>query len=181
MDAHAVRRVFSVVTLTFVLTASAAEPWQERRFLIADRGTLVLSTPRAWTQQTSQSPPTIRFYNSTGQQFVVLITTLWSPTQDTSFNSSAKVRALVEETAVKLSPQAVERAIPINEMQSTAGKGYYFSVTVKDPGPNEYKYLTQGALAVDDLILTFRVLTNEAGSSVVNDAFDVLRSARRGT
>ena len=112
---------------------------------------------------------------------MVLITALWSPTQDSSFNSSARVRALVEETAVKLSPQAVERAIPIHEIHGTAGRGYYFSATDKAPGPDEYKYLTQGALAVDDLLLTFTVLTNEANSAVVNDALDVVRSARRGT
>jgi hypothetical protein len=180
MDAHIVRKIFSAVTLTLVVTVSAAEPWQERMLSIAERGTLVLSSPRAWVQQTSQSSPTIRFSNNSGQQFEVLITAQWSPTQDSSFNSSAKVRALVEETAVKISPQAVERAIPIEEMKGTAGRGYYFSVTDKDPGPNEYKYLTQGALAVDDLLLTFTVRTNEADSSIVNDAFDVLRSARRG-
>ena len=181
MDARVIRNVFSAVILALVLPASAAEPWQERTLSITDRGTLVLSSPRAWVQQTIQSPPTIRFSNSTGQQFVVMISAEWSPTQDSSFNSSTKVRALVEETAVKVSSQAVERAIPIDEMKGTAGRGYYFSVTDKDPGPNEYKYLTQGALAVDDLLLTFIVRTNEADSSIVNDAFDVLRSARRGT
>lgn len=181
MDAHVVQRALFTITLVWALATSAAEPWQERTFSIADRGTLVLSSPRAWAQQTGQTPPTIRFYNSKGPQFVVLITAVWSPTQDSLFNSSAKVRALVEEAAVKLSPQAVECAIPINEIQGTAGRGYYFSVTDKDPGPNEYKYLTQGALAVEDLLLTFIVLTNEADSTIVNDALDVLRSARRGT
>ena len=165
MGAHAVRRVFSAATLALALTASAAELWQERTLSIADRGTLVFSSPRAWTQQTSQSPPSIRFSNSSGRKFVVFITAQWSPTQDSSFNSPARVRALVEETAVKISPQAVERAIPIDEIQGTDGRGYYFSATDKDPDPNEYKYLTQGALAVDDLLLTFTVLTNEANSS----------------
>jgi hypothetical protein len=39
----------------------------------------------------------------------------------------------------------------------------------------------QGALAVDDLLLMFTVRTNEAQLLVVNDALDVLRSARRET
>ena len=178
-----VRRVFFAVALVWVLTASAAEPWQERTLSIADRGTLVLSCPRAWSQQTSQSPPTIRFSDSTGQKFVVSITALWSSTQDTSFTSSARVRALVEDTAQNLAPQVVERSIRINEIQGIAGRGYYFSVTDKDPGPgpDEFKYLTQGALAVDDLLLTFTVLTNESDSAVVNDALQMVRSAKRGT
>ena len=181
MDPHVVRRAFSAVTLALVLTASAAEPWQERTLSIADRGTVVLSCPRAWAQHTGEAPPTIRFSNSAGQKFVVLITAQWSPTQDSLFNSSAKVRALVEERAEKLAPQAVEHELPIHEMHGASGNGFYFSATDKDPGPNEYKYLTEGALAVDDLLLFFTVLTNDADSSIVNDALDVVRSARRGT
>jgi hypothetical protein len=88
---------------------------------------------------------------------------------------------LVEDTAQNLAIQTVEREIPILEIHGGSGIGYYFSVTDKAPAPDEYKYLTQGALAVDDLLLTFAVLTNEADSSVVKEALDVVRSARRGT
>ena len=167
--------------LALVVTASAAEPLRERTLSIADRGTLVFSTPSAWSQQTSQSPPSIRFSNSAGQNFVVFISALWSPTQDTSFNAPARVRALVEDTAQNLASQAVEREIPILEIHGGSGTGYYFSVTDKAPAPDEYKYLTQGAMAVDDLLLTFTVLTNETESSVVSDALDMVRTARRGT
>ena len=74
-----------------------------------------------------------------------------------------------------------ESDIPILELRGGSGPGYYISATDKDPGPNEYKYLTQGAMGVDDLLLTFTVLTNETDSPVVKDALDMLRSARRGT
>ncbi|HKR58661.1 MAG TPA: hypothetical protein VJS64_02920 [Pyrinomonadaceae bacterium] len=181
MDAHVLRTVVSAVTLALVVTPSASEPWQERTLSVADRGTLVLFSPRAWVQQTNQSPPSIRFSNSSGQKFVVFITAQWSPTQDSSFNSPVRLHALIEDTAAKISPQAVERTIPIDEINGTDGRGYYFSATDKAPAPDEYKYLTQGALAVDDLLLRFTVLTNETESSVVNDALNMVRSARRGT
>jgi hypothetical protein len=97
------------------------------------------------------------------------------------FNWSARVRALVEEREETIAPQAVERELPIHEIRGTSGSGYYFSATDKAPRPDEDECLTEGALAVDDLLLFFTVLTNDADSSIVNDAFDVLRSARRGT
>lgn len=71
--------------------------------------------------------------------------------------------------------------IAILELRGIFGGGYYFSATDKAPRSDEHKYLTQGAMAVDDLLLTFTVLTDKADSSIVKTALDVLRSARRGT
>lgn len=182
-----VRRVFCSATLflVLVLAASAAGPLQERTLAIPGRGILVVSSPLAWAQQISQPPdeitPTIRFSSTAGQKFEVVIAAFWSPTNDSSFNSSAKVRSIVEDTLVELKPRLVETDIPILELHGGSGTGYFISATVEAAGPGEYKYLTQGAIAVDDLLLTFTVLTNEKPSSIINRALDMLRSARRGT
>lgn len=182
-----VTRVFSVVTLflALVLDVSAAGPLKERTLSIPGRGMLVLSSPPTWSQQISQPPeklaPTIRFSNTTGQNFEVSVTAFSSPTNDSTFNSPTKVRAIVEDTVEELEPWLVEKDIPILELRGGSGTGYYISGTDKAPGPNEYKFLTQGAIAVEDLLLTFTILTNKADSSVVKDALTMLRSARRGT
>ena len=181
------RRISCCVTvfLAFVLAASAADPLQKHTLPIPGRGILVLSSPLAWSQQISQPPkdiaPTIRFSSTAGQKFKVVITAFWSPANDSSFNSSTKVRSLVDDTVGELKPRLVEKDIPILEFYGGSGPGYYFSVTDKTPGSNEYKYLTQGAIAVDDLLLTFTVLTNEKHSPIINRVLNILRSARRGT
>lgn len=145
----------------------------------------MLSSPVAWSHQISQAPeeiaPTIRFSGAAGQKFKVVISAFWSPKSDSSYNSSTKVRSLVDDTAGELKPRLVEKDIPILALPGGSGPGYYFSATDKNPGPNEYKYLTQGAIAVDDLLLTFTVLTKEKRSPMINRAFEILRSARRGT
>ncbi len=180
-------RVFTwaALSLAFVFAASAAGPLQDRTLPIPGRGTLVISSPLHWSQHISQPPeklaPTIRFSSAAGKNFVVSISAFWSPTNDSSFNSSSNVRTLVEDTVDELEPWMEESDIPILELRGGSGPGYYISATDKDPGPNEYKYLTQGAMGVDDLLLTFTVLTNETDSPVVKDALDMLRSARRGT
>lgn len=182
-----IRRALPSVALllVFAFNAPAAGPFQDRTLPIPGRGTLVISSPLHWSQQISQPPeklaPTIRFSNTTGKKFEISISAFWSPTNDSSFNSSAKVRTLVEDTADELEPLLEETDIPILELRGGSGTGYYISATDKNPGPNDYKYLTQGAMGVDDLLLTFTVLTNETDSSVVKDALDMLRSARRGT
>lgn len=180
-------RVFSVVTLSLalVLNVSAAGPLKERTLSIPGRGMLVLSSPLTWSEQVSHPPekiaPTIRFSSTAGQKFEVSITAFSSPTNDSTFNSPTKVRTIVEDTVDELEPWLVEKDIPILELRGGSGAGYYISGTDKAPGPDEYKYLTQGAIAVEDLLLTFTILTNKADSSVVKDALNMLRSARRGT
>ena len=181
------RRLSCCVTvfLALVLAASAADRLQEHTLPIPGRGILAVSSPLAWSQQISQPPediaPTIRFSSTTGQEFKVVITAFWSPTNDSSFNSSTKIRSLVDDTVGELKPRLVETDIPILELYGGSEIGYYFSATDKTPGPNEYKYLTQGAMAVDDLLLTFTVLTKEKHSPIINKALNILRSARRGT
>ena len=88
---------------------------------------------------------------------------------------------LVEDTVDELEPLLVETDIPILGLRGGSGTGYYITGTDKDTGPDEYKYLAQGAIAVDDLLVTFTVLTNEKDSTVVKDALDMLRNAKRGT
>jgi len=171
--------------LALVLAASAAERLQEHTLPIPGRGMLVVSSPLGWARQISQPPDeiasTIRFSSTAGQNFKIVMTAFWSPTNDTSFNSASNVRALVDDTIDELKPRLVEKKIPILELSGASGTGYYFSVTDKSPAPNEPKYLTQGAIAVDDLLLTFTVLTKEKPSAIINQALAMLRGARRGT
>lgn len=175
----------AILFLALALKASAADPLQERTFPIPGRGLLVISSPSAWAQQIGQPPdeiaPTIRFSSAAGQKFEVAIAAFWSPTDDLSFNSSAKVRSIVEDTLVEIKPRLVERDIPILELHRGSRTGFFISATVKAPGPGEYKYLTQGVIGVEDLLLTFTVLTNEKPSPIINHALDMLRSAKRGT
>lgn len=174
-----------LVFLALVLAASAADHSQQHTLPIPGRGILVLSSPLAWSKQISQPPeaiaPTIRFSSTAGQKFEVVITAFWSPRNDSSFNSASNVRSLVDDTLGDLKSRLVETDIPILELYSGSGTGYYFSVTDKAPDPNGFKYLTQGAIAADDLLLTFTVLTNEKHSPIINTTLNILRSARRGT
>lgn len=174
-----------MLSLGLVFNVSADDHLKERALAIPGRGMLVVSSPHAWSQEISQPPekiaPTIRFSSKAEEKFEVRISAFWSPTNDSSFNSPVKVRAIVEDTVNELEPWLVETDIPLFELNGGSGTGYYFSATDKAPGPNEYKYLTQGAMAVEDLLLTFTVLTNETDSPVINDALNMLRSARRGT
>ncbi|MBI3714609.1 MAG: hypothetical protein HY255_01295, partial [Betaproteobacteria bacterium] len=138
--------------------------------------------PAGWkttpTQRPGGLPPTVQFSGTGGQRFEVLLTPLWSPQGDAKFNAPDKVRSVIAGGAAKAGAQSVEEKITVREIPGSAGKGFYFVATDKQPKPDEFKYLTQGALPLDELMLGFTILTNEPDSPVVQITFNALKSAR---
>ena len=167
---------------TFSSHTIAADATQDRSYTLPERGKLVLAVPQDWSDKVSQPPnklpPTLRFSGKPDGKFQVLMTPLWSPRRDPEFKSPASVRRIVERGAADASKQAVERNIPIVELKGNSGAGFYFFATDRAPAPGEYKYLTQGAIAVGDLVVSFTVLSNDADSAEVKAALEMLRGAR---
>lgn len=160
----------------------AAGSTQERSYALPERGKLVMAVPQDWgdkvRQPPNQLPPSLRFSGKPDGKFQVLVTPLWSPRGDPEFKSAASVRRMVERAAADASKQAVERNLPVVELKGGAGAGFYFFATDRAPAPGEYKYLTQGAMAVGDLVVTFTVLSNDAESAEAKAALEMLRGAR---
>ncbi|MEK7735071.1 MAG: hypothetical protein AAB329_06480, partial [Pseudomonadota bacterium] len=88
-----------------------------------------------------------------------------------------ELRQRVEQVVGQIKPRAVWKHIQVIELRGNAGIGYYYAATDKAPKPGEYKYLTQGILRVDNLLVTFTILTNDGQQDVVADALALLRSA----
>ena len=155
---------------------------EEMSISLPGHGMLLLSIPAGWqvtpTQRAGGLPPTVQFSAKGGRHFEVLLTPLWSPQGDAGFNTPDQVRRVIAGAAAKAGPQSVEGRITVREIPGSAGKGFYFVATDKQPKPEEFKYMAQGALPLDELMLGFTVLTNEADSPVMQNTFDALKAAR---
>ena len=88
------------------------------------------------------------------------------------------IKEFVQKSAEKVKSQSVEKTLQLVEFRGTSGQGYYFFSTDKAPKPDEYKYMTQGTLAVGDLIVTFTILTNGNHEQVAKESLTMLREAR---
>ena len=75
--------------------------------------------------------------------------------------------------------QAVEKSISIQDLKGPHAEGTYFSATDRAPKPGEFKYMTQGAMSVSGLPVTFTILTNDDSKSPESVALRMLRTARR--
>ncbi len=167
---HRLAAVLLLIAYGHVVTpiAQAGEEFTERVFPLPGHGAFSLWVPGSWWYETAQPkgelPPTISFLPAHGQDFLILVTPIWpADNPPAGHNSSATIRTLVEESADVMQKGAVEETIEIKPIDDVTG--YYFSATDaslvgKTPPPGEYLHLTQGVLAVGDLLCTFTVLSN---------------------
>lgn len=167
--------------LLFVAAGTASAADLTRSYALGDRGTLELQVPAAWqdmVERTQGLPPTIRFSAREGAQFEVMLTPTWALAPDAKMPGKEEIRAGVQRGANSAARQSVERVIEVKELKGRQGDGYYFSATDRRPKRDEYKYLTQGVIAVGDLRLAFTILTNDGQEQVVKDALAMVAGAR---
>jgi len=154
----------------------------EKRYELPNHGVLLLNVPDKWIDQVRRPPgnlpPTIRFIQLTGEQFEILFTPLWKmPGARVDFGTVQGIKNLVEGAAVEASSQAVEKNINVKELTGS-NIGYYFSATDKAPKPGEYKYMSQGAVGINEIMGTFTILTNSPDSKVVEQAINMFGNMR---
>ena len=72
-----------------------------------------------------------------------------------------KIRSLVLGTEQDLLNSAVEDEIQLSSFNVNEGAGFYYSITDKQPKPDEYKYRTQGRVRFGEISGSFTVLHND--------------------
>ena len=150
------------------------------RIPIASGGALVVTVPEGWQQRSEAGPvPTLSLTPAKGSAFHVLVSPLVTTDGRMAPASREALRELVASGAEQARPQAVETSLPLHELASPTVQGTYFSATDRAPKPGEYKYLTQGAAAVQGLPVTFTILSNGNAEAAVRPALQMIRGARR--
>jgi hypothetical protein len=167
--------------LCFVLIATAAEKTGERRYTVPGHGVLKMKVPSSWKdevkQQSESLPPTIALKPASGNQFIIFIIPFWKESEDAPDINDYLIHRMVERAADANQPNVVEKNLKIIYLDGSSGDGYYFSATNKAPQKDDYKFLTQGALRVDELVVTFSILTNDEKEGVENTALEMIKSA----
>lgn len=183
-----------LVVLCGLLAAAPPAAADERVYpLPGNAGALALPVPEGWADEIVQPdagmPPTIRLtVPGRERDFLGVITPLWPEFGAApDFGTAAGVRRVVEASAARIGPDAVERRIEIVPIGG-GRTGFHFSATDgslvgRTPAPGEYRYLTQGAVMVGRLLCAFTLLSNDEASAETARALDMLRGAahRLGT
>jgi len=108
---------------------------------------------------------------------VVVISPIWPSKQDIPLTEEEGIRQLVLQSADLVETRSVEKKIELKKLEGASGPGYYFSVTDREPGPGEYRYLTKGMVRVSKLLVGFTILTNDGQEHIVKNAIAMVKSA----
>jgi hypothetical protein len=171
-----------LVCLSLTLPSFAVESVQARSLSIPQHGKLILNIPDSWKQSAGEPVgvfPTIIFSPEKGDDFEVLITPLWHPQNDPSFNKSEKVKSIIENDLRGMLPNAVENNATIQEIKGVNGTGYYFLLTDKAPKPGEYLYAVRAGIGVGDLLLSVTILSRSKNSEGITFTIKALQEAKQ--
>lgn len=153
-------------------------------YRVSQDSCLRLLVPQTWQDEIrrpqEEFPPTISLTPGKDGSAEILVTPMWSPDRKPDFNSSARIRQLLEAEGGRLLPQAVEKEIQLHELKGQPLSGYYFSITDKAPKlePGEYRYMTQGGCGVGDLLVIFTIFSNTKNSPALADTLEMISHAK---
>ena len=164
-----------IVILHFITTAFAGV--NEKQYELPNHGVLLINVPNTWVDQIRHPPgglpPTIRFSQESGEKFEILFTPMWkTPRAPANFGTEESIKQMVEGAALNVSSQAVEKNIKVNKIKGS-NVGFYFSATDKAPKPGEYKFMSQGAIGINEIMGTFTILTSSPNSAVIDKAIEM--------
>ena len=181
-----------LTAFSFLLFAAsplmAAGDATQRVFDVNGGGALMLQVPGGWQEEIERgaggSPAVVRF--SMAGELVVMLTPI-----SRADGLPAKglepdiIHGIVEESAAKIASSAVEEHVEVVPLGG--GKtGFYLTVAdrnmvgVSELPPGEYRYMTQGALRVGEVLCTFTILFNEKPAPGREHALEMLRTAEFG-
>jgi hypothetical protein len=171
-----------ILIVGFAFIAAGAEQTADRRYTLPDHGVFQMKVPASWKDEVQQPddnrlPPRIFFRPASGDLFLILITPIWKVKKDAPLLTDGDIQKMVQRAADDAQPNAVEKTLKLIEIRGSSGRGYYFSATDKAPEPDDYKFITQGALLVGELTVTFTILTNDDKRDVESAALTMLKGA----
>ncbi len=169
------------LAVLFGASPSTADDARLRRFELPNRDTLELTLPAAWAEHLEQpaggGSPTIEITVVEGGPRQVFVTPEWPDPLAKGIRELPALRDAVRDMAERTQPQAVETYLEVRQLDGANGTGFYFAATDSNPGPDEFRYMNQGALQVGELTLWFTILTNEGQDTVSVEALAMLQAA----
>lgn len=174
--------MLKALTFALFVTLAGSVLADELSVQLPGREGLILTLPSGWrgTVDTPRPglPPTITITSADLAAFQILLTPLW-PVGSATHPTPADILGLVQGATEQARSRAVERDLPLRELNAPGKFGYYFSATDRDVEPGGYKYLTQGAVGFGELRVTFTILANRQPQETAAKALEMVRAMRR--
>lgn len=169
MQARHFSLVLHLLAGLFLGQAVCAEdevPTGREEYEIPGHGVLVMDVPTTW-QATFYQPendgfPIISFFPFKGPRtFEMSVAVFWTESALRDLTDPHNLRQFVESVGQEVLEQSDQDTLELKEIAGDSGVGYLFDLTDKQAGEGEYPHLTQGALAVGNVVVVFSLFTRE--------------------
>lgn len=163
--------------------AAANEDVVAEDYPVPRHGELRLQVPAKWQvkyiyTEDGRVPPTFRVYPLEGSEFDMSMTVYWHDGMDQDITSAESLRARVEQAGAEAMRSSTDQSLAVAPLQGAAGPGFLYDLQDATAAAEDYQYLTQGALAVGQLVVVFTLLTDERPSPHRDACLEFLRAIR---
>lgn len=167
-------------------TNSSATTVTQKEMTIPGKGSLRLTFPNNWqnsseeVRQLGVPVQRLEFHPADGADFAILLEII--PVDMEKARELNTRDTLMRPGQMELA-NSVEKELNIQDFKGEEAIGSYFTLTDKklagtaQPPPGEFKYVTQGCAKLEDLILSFRVVSNQPPGKEKTAALDMVKTA----
>ena len=175
---------FFFLYLIFPANLFATNNIIQRPYPVPDHGEVILNVPENWEvtylSLAEDKPPVITFYQTDDDKrelFQFNLSMLWDDGFKRDIRDPENIKALVTNVGEGILESSVESELVLIPISGVDGQGYYFKLSDKAEKPGEYKYLTQGALSVGEVLLVFSLFTYGPDKQLQNMALEMMQTA----
>jgi hypothetical protein len=158
---------------------SSLVEWREQ--VIPGVCTLRIAAPQGWEVRMGvpvAGAVDIRIKPPEGARGEILISGM-VPKGGPALKSNGDIKATVRTMGQAMLEGSLEKKVAIEKVSGSGGNGFFYSLTDKrqELPAGEFRFMTQGIMAVGPLRLATTVLGDAAASPARTAAFDLLRTA----
>ncbi len=175
---------FCILPYTLTLDAAGSTDTEITPFPIPEHGEIIFQVPLSWDYTYfslgETRPPVITFFRKdpAGKEiFQLNVSLLWDDGFERNILRDDNVRKLVEEVGEDILQFSDETELLLEHLEGKEGQGYFFDLSDSSARPGEYRYLTQGALGVGEVLLVFSLFTNDPEGQIREIALEMITTA----
>ena len=153
-----------------------------REYPVPEHGTLVLSVPENWNvtyyEPGDKPSPIIIFYpQQKPHDFQLTLSPLWDDGYSRNITHPDYVREFVAKVGEDILRYSDQDTLELQELSGTAGQGFYFQLSDSSAPEGEFRYLTQGAITLNEILLVFAFFSNQNADEKINATLEMLQKA----
>ncbi len=173
-----------LLLLSAQVFADTGEETTRRYYPVPEHGELVLNVPSDWevtyVETGKVSPPVITFFRkdvNKQELFQLNLSILWDDGFERNILDPEHIRQLVEDTGKNALAGAEQSELSLLPLAGEMGSGYFFNLADAEAKAGEYRYLTQGALSVGELLVVFSLFTHQPDDHFLHKSLQMIQTA----